>query len=241
MKVFLIKASNCRPFCEGKFHRSRRAPSSEPFSRCNTTRYPRIPDVPPGDSRRRRAGSPRSPEFPATAASIKRPHGRRQPGRTFAKASAQGARVPRKFPGSTGRWPVALGGSPSARAQKRHSSSRRRGNRRRGSATALRTQPGISSVLRLPAGWRRATSNDRPAARAPRKFLCSDLVRQLDYFFSRSSTTLVIATIPVRIVGSGTGRNLLECNEGRLAPVFFASATFSGATAPTLNMKAGIE
>jgi hypothetical protein len=30
------------------------------------------------------------------------------------------------------------------------------------------------------------------------------------YFFIKSSTAAVIATIPVRIVGSGTGANLLE-------------------------------
>jgi len=47
--------------------------------------------------------------------------------------------------------------------------------------------------------------------------------------------------IPVRIVTSATGRNLLECNEGKgAAPVFYESAIFSGATAPTSNINAGM-
>ena len=54
------------------------------------------------------------------------------------------------------------------------------------------------------------------------------------YFFIKSSTALVIATTPVRIVGSGTGANLLECKLGSGgAPGFFEAAIFSGATAPT--------
>src|SRR5438045_8838397 len=48
--------------------------------------------------------------------------------------------------------------------------------------------------------------------------------------------------MPVRIVGSGTGANLLECRLGSGgAPGFLLSATFAGSTAPTLNMNAGIE
>ena len=55
-----------------------------------------------------------------------------------------------------------------------------------------------------------------------------------NYFFIRSSTAAVIATIPVRIVGSGTGANLLECKLGSGdAPGFFDSAILVGSTAPT--------
>src|SRR5947207_8419791 len=55
-----------------------------------------------------------------------------------------------------------------------------------------------------------------------------------NHFFIRSSTAAVIATIPVRIVGSGTGANLLECKLGSGdAPGFFDSAIFAGSTAPT--------
>jgi hypothetical protein len=61
------------------------------------------------------------------------------------------------------------------------------------------------------------------------------------YFFISSSTAFVIPINPVRIVGSGTGANLLECKLGRGAPVFLLSAAFAGSTAPTLNMNAGIE
>lgn len=56
---------------------------------------------------------------------------------------------------------------------------------------------------------------------------------QIHYFFISSSTAVVIAIIPVRIVGSGTGANLLECKLGRCVPVLLLSAIFSGATAPT--------
>src|SRR4029077_13833927 len=63
-----------------------------------------------------------------------------------------------------------------------------------------------------------------------------------DYFFIRSSTAAVIATMPVRIVGSGTGANLLECRVGSGAvPGFFDSANFAGSTAPTWKLTAGIE
>src|SRR5436853_6376294 len=62
------------------------------------------------------------------------------------------------------------------------------------------------------------------------------------YFFVSSSTAAVIATIPVRIVGSGTGANLLECKLGSGdAPGFFDSAIFAGSTAPTWKSTAGIE
>ena len=62
------------------------------------------------------------------------------------------------------------------------------------------------------------------------------------YLFIKSITALVMPMIPVRIVGSGTGANLLECRLGNgVAPGFLLSATFAGSTAPTLNMKAGTE
>ncbi len=68
------------------------------------------------------------------------------------------------------------------------------------------------------------------------------IARQPRYFFIKSSTALVIATMPVRIVGSGTGANLLECRLGSGAPPgFFDSAIFSGATAPTWKSTAGME
>ena len=38
------------------------------------------------------------------------------------------------------------------------------------------------------------------------------------YFFINSSTALVIPMIPTRIVGSGTGANLLECRVGNSFP-----------------------
>ena len=60
-------------------------------------------------------------------------------------------------------------------------------------------------------------------------------------FFSRSSNALVIPMIAVRMVDSGTGRNLLECSDGKGVPLFFDSATFAGSTAPTLICSAGIE
>ena len=52
------------------------------------------------------------------------------------------------------------------------------------------------------------------------------------YFFINSSTALVIPIIPTRIVGSGTGANLLECKLGRSMPFFLLSAIFAGSTAP---------
>jgi hypothetical protein len=55
-----------------------------------------------------------------------------------------------------------------------------------------------------------------------------------NHFFVKSNTAEVIATMPVRIVGSGTGANLLECRVGSgAAPGFFDSANFAGSTAPT--------
>src|SRR4051812_42869651 len=66
-------------------------------------------------------------------------------------------------------------------------------------------------------------------------------VARPSYFFIRSSTALVIPMIPVRIVGSGTGANLLECRLGNGVPLFLLSAAFAGSTAPTLNINAGIE
>src|SRR5438874_503179 len=50
------------------------------------------------------------------------------------------------------------------------------------------------------------------------------------------------ATMPVRIVGSGIGANLLECKLGNgAAPCFLDSAIFCGSTAPTWKSTAGIE
>jgi len=42
------------------------------------------------------------------------------------------------------------------------------------------------------------------------------------YFIINSSTALVIPIIPKRIVGSGTGANLLDCTLGSGTPVFAA-------------------
>lgn len=60
------------------------------------------------------------------------------------------------------------------------------------------------------------------------------------YFFINSSTAVVIALIPVRRVGSGSGSNKLECSEGSVLPDFLAASTRAGSTAPSQNMKAGI-
>src|SRR5205814_9593607 len=50
-------------------------------------------------------------------------------------------------------------------------------------------------------------------------------VSSSDYFFIKSSTAAVMATMPVRIVGSGIGANLLECKLGNgAAPGFLDSA-----------------
>ena len=48
----------------------------------------------------------------------------------------------------------------------------------------------------------------------------------LCYFFINSSTALVIPTMPVRMVGSGPGANLLECRLGNGAPVFLRLGDF---------------
>src|SRR5437763_10299856 len=62
------------------------------------------------------------------------------------------------------------------------------------------------------------------------------------YLFIKSNTAAVIATTPVRIVGSGTGANLLECRVGSgAAPGFFDSANFAGSTAPTCKLAVGME
>jgi hypothetical protein len=47
--------------------------------------------------------------------------------------------------------------------------------------------------------------------------------------------------MPARIVGSGMGANLLECRLGSGVPFFLLSAIFTGSTAPTTNISAGIE
>ena len=39
------------------------------------------------------------------------------------------------------------------------------------------------------------------------------------FFFNKSSAAAAMAVTPVLIVGSGTGANLLECSDGRGAPV----------------------
>ena len=44
----------------------------------------------------------------------------------------------------------------------------------------------------------------------------------------RSSTAAIIPIIPVRIVGSGTGANLLECRVGNSFPACLNSAIFAG-------------
>jgi len=62
-----------------------------------------------------------------------------------------------------------------------------------------------------------------------------------DYFFINSNTALVIPMMPTRIVGSGTGANLLECTLGSGVPVFLLSAIFAGSTAPMKKSQAGIE
>lgn len=63
-----------------------------------------------------------------------------------------------------------------------------------------------------------------------------------DYFFIKSSTALVIAMMPVLIVGSGTGANLLECRLGSGgASGFLEAVIFSVATAPTWKSIAGME
>jgi len=63
----------------------------------------------------------------------------------------------------------------------------------------------------------------------------------LSYFFINSSTALVIPITPTRIVGSGTGANLLECRLGRGVPFFLLSAIFAGSTPPIQKSQAGIE
>jgi hypothetical protein len=47
--------------------------------------------------------------------------------------------------------------------------------------------------------------------------------------------------MPTRIVGSGTGANLLECKLGSAVPLFLLSAIFAGSTAPIQKSQAGIE
>ena len=56
------------------------------------------------------------------------------------------------------------------------------------------------------------------------------------YFFINSSTALVIPMIPTRIVGSGTGANLLECRVGNSFPACLYSAIFAGSTAPIVKI-----
>jgi len=60
------------------------------------------------------------------------------------------------------------------------------------------------------------------------------------HFFINSSTAVVIALIPVRRVGSGSGSNKLECRDGRGFPDFLLASTLDGSIAPSQNMKAGI-
>ncbi len=58
-------------------------------------------------------------------------------------------------------------------------------------------------------------------------------------FFIKFSTAPLIAFTPVRIVGSGTGANSLECGPGSGVPFSFASFNFCGSTAPSQNMLMG--
>ena len=69
----------------------------------------------------------------------------------------------------------------------------------------------------------------------------SDIRARSRYFFINSSTALVIAITPVRMVGSGTGANLLECKLGSDCPVFLLSASFAGSTPPIQKLHAGTE
>ena len=58
----------------------------------------------------------------------------------------------------------------------------------------------------------------------------------MPHFFISSSTAAVIPITPVRIVGSGTGANLLECRVGNSFPVCLYSAIFAGSTAPNVKI-----
>jgi hypothetical protein len=52
-------------------------------------------------------------------------------------------------------------------------------------------------------------------------------------------TTLVIAMTPVRMAGSGTGANSLECELGKRVPFSWASRSLAESAAPSLNMQMG--
>ena len=72
--------------------------------------------------------------------------------------------------------------------------------------------------------------------------VCPDRLGSLSsHFFINSSTAVVIPIMPVRMVGSGTGANLLECRLGNSFPSFLYSAIFAGSTAPMWKSTAGIE
>src|SRR6266567_1720897 len=80
-----------------------------------------------------------------------------------------------------------------------------------------------------------------PTVRSLSVFALRDDTVGRDYFFINSSTALVMPMIPTRIVGSGTGANLLECKLGNSFPSFLNCAIFSGSTAPMWKSTAGIE
>lgn len=90
--------------------------------------------------------------------------------------------------------------------------------------------------------WRIASLSiiNKPAPSSSAKHVFLRLVKARDYFFINSITAVVIALIPVRRVGSGSGSNKLECSDGRGFPDFLAASTLAGSTAPNQNMKAGI-
>src|SRR5262245_51679954 len=82
---------------------------------------------------------------------------------------------------------------------------------------------------------------DAPVEQAASLFMCATGQQPvLRYFFINSSTTEVIAFTPVLSVGSGSGANKLECNDGRGLPDCLLAATRAGSTAPKLNSKLGI-
>src|SRR5436309_12745476 len=67
-----------------------------------------------------------------------------------------------------------------------------------------------------------------PTVRSLSVFALRDDTVGRDYFFINSSTALVMPMIATRIVGSGTGVNVLECILGNSFPSFSNCAIFSG-------------
>ena len=68
--------------------------------------------------------------------------------------------------------------------------------------------------------------------------LCEAVAHGTPHFDISPSTTDVIATTPVRMVGSGVGRNRLECSEGSGTPVALLLATRAASIAPSRNSTA---